>query len=148
MIGTSCGIRSNFLLDCVSWGERIISIRQLLVFIFAISIIARSFPLTSIPITFLHLSQPPLPPPQRRRLAERLVCSALLAQRSHTGILRTQNLEVVCTKIVGLAGLSTMAVSIKLMLNRASSLYPLKTARKPKKRLRNALARQLGRNSR
>ena len=37
--------------------------------------------------------------------------------------MRTQNLEVVSTKVVGLAGLSTMAVSIKLMLNRASNLY-------------------------
>ena len=40
-----------------------------------------------------------------------------------------------------------MAVSIKLMLNRAPSLYPLKTAQKPEKRMRNALARQLGRDA-
>jgi hypothetical protein len=37
-----------------------------------------------------------------------------------------------------------MVVSIKLMLNRASSLYPLKMAQKPEKRVRNALTRQLG----
>ena len=68
--------------------------------------------------------------------------------RFTTGILRTQKLEGVYTTIVDLVDLSTRVVSFGSMLKRAKSLWHLKTAQKPEKRLRNALARELGRNPR
>ena len=68
--------------------------------------------------------------------------------RFTTGILRNQNLEVVYATIVDLADLSTRVVSFGSMLKRAKSLMHLKTAQKPEKRLRNTLARELGRNPR
>jgi hypothetical protein len=47
-----------------------------------------------------------------------------------TGILRAQNLEVVSTKVVGLADLIKRVVSLEWTLERASSLQPSKTDQK------------------
>ena len=57
-------------------------------------------------------------------------------------------LLIVYTTIVDIADLSTRVVSFDRMPKRAKSLRHLETARKPEKLMRNALARELGQNSR
>ena len=47
-----------------------------------------------------------------------------MPSRFPTGMFPTQKLEVVCANYQDLADLSTMAVSIVLILNRAKFLYP------------------------